>query len=89
MRADFDDFRQLMAAFEAQAGSPQAPQPQQEATAKGFDASGLPVSSVPLGAFPYIALPNGYVAGSTPDVADFDQVPFCAGDRLEPVEGKV
>ncbi|MBB4128285.1 outer membrane protein OmpA-like peptidoglycan-associated protein [Xanthomonas translucens] len=77
------------AASTAAAGSPPASQPQQEAAAKGFDASSLPVSSVPLGAFPYIALPNGYVTGSTPDLADFDQVPFWTGDRLETVEGKV
>ncbi len=47
------------------------------------------MSDVPLGDFPYIALPNGYVAGTTPDVADFDQAPFWTGDRLEPVEGKI
>ncbi|SEH93705.1 OmpA family protein [Pseudomonas asplenii] len=54
-----------------------------------FEASSLPVSDVPLGAFPYIALPDGYVIATTPDVSDFDQVPFWTGDHLEVVEGKV
>ncbi|MDR9850786.1 OmpA family protein [Herbaspirillum huttiense F1] len=56
---------------------------------KVFMASNLPVSTVKLGAFPYIALPNGYVTATAPDVADFDQVPFWTGDRIEAVEGKV
>lgn len=73
----------------ANTGGAEQTQPQQAAADKAFDPSSLPVSSVPLGAFPYIALPSGYVTGSTPDVADFDQVPFWTGDRLEPVEGKV
>ncbi len=63
-----------------------APQP---AASRPFDAASLPVSSVPLGAFPYIALPAGYVTGTKPDVADFDQVPFWTGDRLQPVEGRI
>lgn len=54
-----------------------------------FDIASLPVSTATLGDFPYLALPKGYVTGSAPDVADFDQVPFWTGDRLEPVEGKV
>jgi hypothetical protein len=61
----------------------------QAADDKVFDAGSLIVSDVPLGDFPYIALPNGYVAGTTPDVADFDQAPFWTGDRLEPVVGKI
>lgn len=61
----------------------------QTAASKPFDAASLPVSSVPLGAFPYIALPAGYVTGTKPDVADFDQVPFWTGDRLQPVEGRI
>lgn len=69
--------------------SVQALPPVQAAPGKAFDASSLPVSSVPLGAFPYIALPDGYVTATTPDVADFDQVPFWTGDHLEVVEGKV
>ena len=69
--------------------SVQALPPVQAAPGKAFDASSLPVSNVPLGAFPYIALPNGYVTATTPDVADFDQVPFWTGDHLEVVEGKV
>ncbi len=73
----------------AAASAPPSPPAQAAAPAKGFEPSSLPVSSVPLGAFPYIALPTGYVAASAPDVADFDQVPFWTGDRLEPVEGKV
>lgn len=67
----------------------QATPDDQAAADKGFDPSSLPVSTAPLGAFPYLALPDGYVTGSTPDVAHFDQVPFWTGDRLEPVEGKV
>ncbi len=63
-----------------------SPQP---AASRPFDAASLPVSSVPLGAFPYIALPTGYVTGTKPDVADFDQVPFWTGDRLQPVEGRI
>ncbi|MDA8522852.1 OmpA family protein [Acidovorax sp. NCPPB 4044] len=74
----------------ATATSAAASQPVGAASAgKAFDASGLPVSSAPLGAFPYIALPSGYATGTTPDVADFDQVPFWTGDRLQPVEGRV
>lgn len=56
---------------------------------KLFDAASLEVSNVPLGAFPYIALPDGYVIATAPDVSDFDQVPFWTGDRLAVVEGKV
>ncbi|ROM85087.1 flagellar motor protein MotB [Pseudomonas brassicacearum] len=59
------------------------------AEGKAFDVAALPLSKAPLGAFPYIALPSGYVTGSTPDIADFDQVPFWSGQRLEPVEGRV
>ncbi len=68
-----------------------APSPDvaQKAAGHAFKPSSLPVSTVPLGAFPYIALPSGYVTGSAPDMADFDQVPFWTGDRLEPVEGRV
>ncbi|UKE77939.1 OmpA family protein [Xanthomonas translucens pv. arrhenatheri] len=62
---------------------------QRAAVSTAFDPASLPVSSAPLGDFPYIALPSGYVAGATPDIADFDQVPFWTGDRLQPVEGKV
>ncbi len=62
---------------------------QHAAASTAFDPASLPVSDVALGDFPYIALPIGYVAGSTPDVVDFDQVPFWTGDRLQPVEGKV
>ncbi|AHG40993.1 flagellar motor protein MotB [Pseudomonas syringae CC1557] len=69
--------------------SAQATSSAQAAHKKVFDAGSLPVSSAPLGDFPYIALPSGYVAGATPDIADFDQVPFWTGDRLQPVEGKV
>lgn len=54
-----------------------------------FDTADLPVSASPLGAFPYLALPTGYIVATTPDVSDFDQIPFWTGDRLEPVEGKV
>lgn len=61
----------------------------QAADNKAFDAASLPVSEVPLGDFPYIALPSGYVSATTPDVSDFDQVPFWTGDRLQVVEGKV
>ncbi|SDS30714.1 OmpA family protein [Pseudomonas asplenii] len=64
-------------------------QPVQAAENPIFEASRLPVSDVPLGAFPYIALPDGYVIATTPDVSDFDQVPFWTGDHLEVVEGKV
>ncbi|MFS2156726.1 OmpA family protein [Pseudomonas sp. Pseusp122] len=63
--------------------------PVQAADNKVFEAASLPVSDVSLGAFPYIALPNGYVIATTPDVSDFDQVPFWTGDHLEVVEGKV
>ncbi|UYK68541.1 OmpA family protein [Xanthomonas sacchari] len=62
---------------------------QHAAASTAFDPASLPVSNVPPGDFPYIALPTGYITGSTPDVADFDQVPFWTGDRLQPVEGKV
>jgi outer membrane protein OmpA-like peptidoglycan-associated protein len=64
-------------------------QPKAQTAGQAFDPASLPVSTAPLGAFPYLALPDGYVTGSTPDVADFDRVPFWTGDRLEPVEGKV
>lgn len=77
------------AASAAPAASAPAPQTAAAPASKGFDTASLPVSSAPLGAFPYIKLPSGYVTGTTPDMADFDQVPFWTGDRLEPVEGKV
>ncbi len=70
-------------------GAQETPAAQSPASTTAFDPASLPVSDVPLGDFPYIALPTGYVTGSTPDVADFDQVPFWTGDRLQPVEGKV
>ncbi|MBJ9976658.1 OmpA family protein [Pseudomonas sp. S75] len=53
-----------------------------------FEAARLPVSSVALGAFPYLSLPDGYTTGSTPEVIDFDEIPFWTGDRLQPVEGR-
>ncbi|WP_460135144.1 OmpA family protein [Pseudomonas sp. S1_E04] len=67
----------------------QASPPVQAADNPVFDAASLPVSDAQLGDFPYIVLPNGYVIATTPDVSDFDQVPFWTGDRLEVVEGKV
>ncbi|AKJ96717.1 hypothetical protein VM99_01115 [Pseudomonas chlororaphis] len=38
---------------------------------------------------PSLDLRSGQGYGSTPDIADFDQVPFWSGQRLEPVEGRV
>lgn len=73
----------------AAAASTQDSNPAKASASKAFEPSSLPVSSAPLGAFPYIALPSGYVTGSTPDVTGFDQVPFWTGDHLEPVEGQV
>ncbi|MCW0372648.1 OmpA family protein [Xanthomonas sacchari] len=73
----------------ATASATQDASTQQAAASPAFDPASLPVSDVPLGDFPYIALPSGYVAGTKPDIADFDQVPFWTGDRLEPVEGRV
>ncbi|WP_295481055.1 hypothetical protein [uncultured Pseudomonas sp.] len=73
------------------AGGPAHASTDAQVTAKtqAFDVSQLPVSTVSLGAFPYIALPDGYTTGSTPEVSEFDQIPFWTGDRLEPVEGRV
>ena len=71
------------------AAAPSTPPQQAASGAATFDVSSLPVSSAPLGDFPYIALPKGYITGSTPDLVDFDEVPFWTGDRLQPVEGKV
>jgi outer membrane protein OmpA-like peptidoglycan-associated protein len=64
-------------------------QSQQPAAGKAFDPASLPVSTAPLGDFPYISLPSGYVTPRTPDVIDFDQVPFWTGDHLQPVEGRI
>lgn len=61
----------------------------QAADNKAFNTASLSVSDAPLSTFPYIALPSGYVSATTPDVSDFDQVPFWTGDRLEVVAGKV
>lgn len=65
------------------------PESAQKNADTAFRVSSLPVSTVKLGTFPYIALPQGYVTATAPEVTDFDQLPFWTGDRLEAVEGKV